>query len=141
VTTLEPGASEVLTHGLRVRPRSRALRATRPAATITSGLEVLVHEVIAAITTSPWSRVKRAPSYSTTVPLSAGAASSGSAGPPSSTISPTVPATAGADLPKVFSRSCSHCAFIPLSSTRSWGRFGPARAGSTVDMSSSRFEL
>ena len=32
VTMREPGASEVLTQGLRVRPRARALRATRPAA-------------------------------------------------------------------------------------------------------------
>ena len=43
----------VFTHGLRVRPRSTALRASRPAATITDGFEVLVHEVIAAITTAP----------------------------------------------------------------------------------------
>jgi hypothetical protein len=30
------------------------LRATSPAATMTLGFEVLVHEVMAAITTSPW---------------------------------------------------------------------------------------
>src|SRR3990167_10363459 len=30
-TTWLPGASEVFTHGLRVRPKARALRATRPA--------------------------------------------------------------------------------------------------------------
>ena len=34
-------------------PRSTAFRASRPAATITLGLEVLVQEVIAAIRTSP----------------------------------------------------------------------------------------
>ena len=33
-----------------------ALRARRHAPTITDGLDVLVHEVIAAITTSPWPR-------------------------------------------------------------------------------------
>ena len=54
VTTCEPGASEVFTHGFGVSPLARALRATRPAATSTDGLEVLVQEVIAAITTSPW---------------------------------------------------------------------------------------
>src|SRR6266508_102430 len=56
MTTLEPGASEVLTHGL----------ARRPAAIITEGLEVLVQLVMAAITTSPWSRSKPVPSESRT---------------------------------------------------------------------------
>ena len=32
MTTFEPGASDVLTHGLRVRPRARALRATQAGA-------------------------------------------------------------------------------------------------------------
>ena len=62
MTTLEPGASEVLTHGLEARPRSTALRASSPAASITDGLEVLVQEVMAAMTTCPWSRSKRVPS-------------------------------------------------------------------------------
>src|SRR5690554_1785065 len=53
VTTLEPGANEVLTQGLRVKPSSTAFLATKPAASITLGLEVLVQLVIAAITTSP----------------------------------------------------------------------------------------
>jgi aconitate hydratase len=50
MTTLEPGASVVLTQGLRPSPRSTALRATSAAEIITCGLEVLVHDVIAAIT-------------------------------------------------------------------------------------------
>src|SRR5437763_10693392 len=50
-TTCEPGASEVFTHGLTLRPRAAALRASRPAPTITLGFDVLVHDVIAAITT------------------------------------------------------------------------------------------
>src|SRR5918993_5949223 len=62
MTTLDPGASEVLTHGLEVRPRSTALRASSPAASITDGLEVLVQEVMAAMTTWPWSRSKLVPS-------------------------------------------------------------------------------
>ena len=53
-TTWLPGASEVFTHGLRVRPFSAALRASRPAPISTFGFEVLVQDVIAAITTSPW---------------------------------------------------------------------------------------
>src|ERR671931_2138355 len=55
MTTLEPGASEVFTHGLARMPRWTALRASRPAASITDGLEVLVQLVMAAITTWPWS--------------------------------------------------------------------------------------
>src|ERR687889_2421952 len=55
MTTLEPGASDVLTHGLLASPRSTAFLASRPAPTITDGLDVLVHEVIEAMTTAPWS--------------------------------------------------------------------------------------
>ena len=62
MTTVEPGASEVLTQGLRVRPRSIALRASRPAPTMTLGLEVLVQLVIAAMTTRPWSSSNVVPS-------------------------------------------------------------------------------
>src|SRR4029453_10921459 len=62
MTTLDPGAREVLTHGLEVRPRSTALRASSPAASITDGLEVLVQLVRAAMTTWPWSRSKLVPS-------------------------------------------------------------------------------
>src|SRR4029450_13397380 len=66
MTTLDPGASEVLTHGLEARPRSTALRASSPAASITDGVEVLVQEVMAAMTTCPWSRSKPVPSSSRT---------------------------------------------------------------------------
>ena len=52
-TTCEPGASEVFTHGLTVSPLATALRASSPAPTITVGFDVLVQDVIAAITTSP----------------------------------------------------------------------------------------
>src|SRR4051812_4625034 len=55
MTTLEPGASDVLTQGLLCRPRSTAFFASSPAATMTNGLDVLVHDVIAATTTAPWS--------------------------------------------------------------------------------------
>lgn len=55
MTTFEPGASVVLTHGLRVRPFSTAFFATSAAATITYGFDVLVQDVIAATVTAPWS--------------------------------------------------------------------------------------
>src|SRR5689334_8055567 len=55
MTTLDPGASDVFTHGLRVSPRSTAFFASNAAPTMTDGFEVLVHEVIAAMTTAPWS--------------------------------------------------------------------------------------
>ena len=53
MTTREPGARLVLTCGAALRPRATALRASSPAATMTDGFDVFVHEVIAAITTSP----------------------------------------------------------------------------------------
>ena len=47
------GASDVLTRGPTVNPSATAFFASRPAASITPGFEVLVQEVIAAISTSP----------------------------------------------------------------------------------------
>ena len=49
----EPGASDVLTCGLTLRPASTAFFASRPAASSTLGFDVLVQEVMAAISTSP----------------------------------------------------------------------------------------
>ena len=48
-----PGASEVLTHGGTVSPFSTAFLASSPAPISTEGFEVLVQEVIAAMTTLP----------------------------------------------------------------------------------------
>src|SRR5690606_36373778 len=45
--------SDVLTHGLRVRPRAFALRASKPAAMTLRGLLVLVQLVMAAMITAP----------------------------------------------------------------------------------------
>jgi hypothetical protein len=67
MTTFDPGASEVFTHGLRARPLSTALRASSAAPIITDGLDVLVHEVIAAIVTAPWSISNLVPSDSSTM--------------------------------------------------------------------------
>src|SRR4051812_31345735 len=55
VTTFDPGARLVLTHGCRFSPRSTAFFATSPAPIITLGFEVFVQLVIAAIPTAPWS--------------------------------------------------------------------------------------
>src|SRR6185503_19520361 len=66
MTTFEPGASEVFTHGLRDRPRSTALRASSAAPIITCGLDVLVQDVIDAITTAPWSSSYAVPSGAVT---------------------------------------------------------------------------
>ena len=49
----EPGASEVFTCGGTLSPASTAFLASRPAASSTPGLLVLVQLVIAAISTSP----------------------------------------------------------------------------------------
>jgi len=62
MTTLEPGARVVFTHGLLDRPLFTALRASSAAPIITCGLEVLVHEVIDAMTTAPWSSSNVVPS-------------------------------------------------------------------------------
>src|SRR3990167_2591602 len=52
-TAFEPGASDDFTQGLRVRPSLLALRARSAAAITLRGLEVLVHEVMAAMITAP----------------------------------------------------------------------------------------
>ena len=69
MTTCEPGAIEVLTHGLTASPLSTALRASSAAPSITEGFDVLVHEVIEAITTAPWSISNSAPFSETAVGL------------------------------------------------------------------------
>src|ERR1700730_4176237 len=62
MTTLDPGASVVFTQGFVDSPRSTALRASRAAPIITCGLDVLVHEVMDAMTTAPWSSSNETPS-------------------------------------------------------------------------------
>src|SRR3954449_6129479 len=62
MTTLDPGASVVLTHGLVASPSSTAFFASSAAQIITCGLDVFVQEVIAAITTWPWSTKVSVPS-------------------------------------------------------------------------------
>src|SRR5919107_4901324 len=101
MTTFDPGASVVFTHGLRVRPRSTAFFASSAAPIITDGFEVFVHEVIAAIATAPWSSSNFVPSDSSTWagldgrPPSRGAAECQSTGSPPP---PPSPEYAGASL-------------------------------------------
>ncbi len=54
-----------MTHGLAVRPFSTAFLATRAAAIITDGFDVLVQLVMDAIATAPWNRSNDRPSVST----------------------------------------------------------------------------
>ena len=67
MTTFEPGARVVLTQGLLLRPFSTAFLASSAAPIITYGLEVFVQEVIAAMTTWPWSIVVSVPSSRVTL--------------------------------------------------------------------------
>src|SRR5665213_1448101 len=53
MTTRDPGARLVLTHGFGRKPLSTAFLARRPAASMTWGLDVLVQLVMAATTTCP----------------------------------------------------------------------------------------
>src|SRR3981081_689586 len=110
-TTWLPGASEVFTQGFAVSPLAAALRASRPAPISTLGLEVLVQEVIAAITTAPGPRAKLR--FSTRYLFDASTAFLSSVA-----IAPAKPsATAG-------------------NATRPSGRFGPAIDGTTSPRSS-----
>src|SRR5438552_17976494 len=96
MTTFEPGARLVFTHGCALRPFSTAFFATRPAAIITDGFDVLVQLVIAAITTEPWCSSQSTPSSrrSTWVRRRGGASTAVATWPPSASHRPEF--TAGA---------------------------------------------
>jgi len=121
VTTPEPGESEVLTEGWIFNPFSTAFFATNPAAIIASGLEVLVHEVIAAKTTDPCLKVCYFPSM---VNLCYILALLGS------TPKPLNPTLLGTQSVKSF--------FICFNATLSCGLFGPDKQGYTVERSNSK---
>ena len=152
MTTFEPGASEVFTHGFVLSPFATALRASMPAASITDGFDVLVQLVMAAMTTAPCRRVNVEPLYSTFTPscswaessdaLVATAVADNSGVAEISVAFLTAAAAAGVPAlsisPPIASRYIS---FARESGTRSCGRFGPARLGSTVERSSSRLSV
>ena len=118
VTTFEPGARLVFTHGWRFRPFSTAFFATSPAPIITLGFDVLVQLVIAAMTTEPCSMA--------------------TCGGASTAVPPPDPAFAATIMP---GSACAKPAFALLSGTRSCGRFGPARLGSIEARSTSIVSL
>src|SRR3954453_15213431 len=133
VTTFDPGARLVLTHGLRVRPRSNAFLATRPAPIMTLGFDVFVQLVIAAMTTAPcWSSV-----------VTAGSATAAEAVPVVAETCEEPPASAPFfEEEAIIALSPAwNPLFACFSDTRSCGRFGPARHGSTVARSSSMHSL
>src|SRR5690606_7460474 len=107
---LEPGAIVVFTHGLTARPLSTAFFASSAAPSITDGFEVLVHEVIAEITTAPWSSSNVVPSAIVTGvgllarPLAPMAAETGLSAAP--LVAPS-PGTAGSLAGKVSSTASS----------------------------------
>ena len=106
---MDPGASVVLTHGFDFKPFSTAFLASNAAPIITDGLEVFVHEVIDAITTSPFlTRVEPAETSPFAV-LSV----------------------------KYVGIIFSNAFFESLREIRSCGRFGPEIDGTTVERSSS----
>ena len=142
MTTLLPGAREVLTHGLLDRPRSTAFLASSAAATITDGLDVLVHEVIEAIATAPWSSSVSVPSASVTATLRLGRSPPPPDGSGSSPCgwgeSAVGGSLAGKLSPRVWSpswwstysgRTERKDDLASTSAIRSWGRFGPGDAG------------
>ena len=160
MTTFEPGASEVFTHGLTSRPRSTALRASRPAPIITLGFDVFVHDVMAAITTWPWSSSVSVPSASVSGTLRRDAVGDLRARPCRRPRPPRAggratesPLVAGGSEAGKLSSDCSSAsvcggstrsssasrndALDSVSDTRSCGRFGPASDGTTSPRSSS----
>src|SRR5262249_3544496 len=118
VTTCDPGARLALTQGFVVSPRSTAFFANRPAASITEGFEVFVQLVIAAITTEPC--------VSWPSPLPA--------------CNEEVPFPPGRDS-KNDASAFSNDSFEERNGTRSCGRLGPAKLGSTVDRSNSNLSV
>src|SRR5699024_12646776 len=112
---------DVFTYLGTVSPFSTAFLAIRPAPNITYGLDVFVHEVIAAMTKSPVFSSSLSPSLYSTVPV---LLNSSSLKP-----WPWLPASAVTDF--------LYSSFISDKLIKSCGRFGPASDDSTVDKSSS----
>ena len=146
VTTIEPGARLVFTHGRCLRPDSTAFRARRPAPTMTDGFEVFVQLVIAAMTTEPsWSENSCASpcSFVSRTATPAGASATATPPPPTPSDQPAAGALAPPPAPGPFSVSSAfrNRGLLSDSGTRCCGSFGPAIAGSTVERSSSTWSL
>ena len=121
-----------MTVGLTRRPRATAFRASRPAPTITVGLDVFVQEVIAAIATDPvrTDRRRRSPAdlERRSTPLVGGSAAVGPPSPRAALAEVGAPscrhpeAASGIGRPEVRRK-------VAAGTTRSWGRRGPATDG------------
>ena len=151
MTTLEPGARLVFTHGFDDSPSATAFLASSPAASITLGLDVLVQLVIAAMTTEPCRIENFSPFISTgtlefcpTCSSGSVATTDGESCGDAATLIACFAAATAATVP-VRSRSAASASlnifFASFSGTLSCGRFGPARLGSTVCRSSSSVSL
>ncbi len=143
MTTFDPGARLVLTHGLLRRPRSTAFCAMSAAATITDGFDVLVQLVIAAITTEPWCSTHSTSSITSLADDGRGGGGVSPACPPSPSHRPTGTALTvgtGAGFISVGNAS-ANLRGTSRSPTRSCGRRGPAMLGSTVARLSSSVSL
>src|SRR2546430_7486088 len=142
VTPFGPGARLVFTHGCDWRPRSTAFLATSPAAIMTDGFEVLVQLVIAAMTTEPCRSLQSTPSsFRSTCVRRGGAATAvppPNGWPPSA--SQWLRTSLGGAMGEVgltrLGRASRNARPTARSGTRSCGRRGPARLGSTVARSS-----
>ena len=128
---------------------------------MTDGFEVFVHDVMAAMTTAPWSSSNSVPSASFTRagfdgrPSSvgralgtAGASAAVSRDAAGGSLAGKLSFDDSSTLPLAFSSSSTYvpraernASLADLSGTRSCGRFGPASDGSTVDKSSSSRSL
>src|SRR5262249_23677201 len=134
------GASDVLTHAGACKPRSTAFFASSPAAISTDGFEVFVQLVIAAITTLPCfsALFTSADTCSSTrgssTPTAVGFPPSASQRPTCFTeLSDAVTLAAGFDFGLISDgNACRNDSPAFDNATRSCGRFGPARLGSTV---------
>src|SRR5699024_10885592 len=121
VTTLEPGANDVLTYSGTFKPFSTAFLATKQAPNITYGFDVFVQDVIAAIARSPVVICVLEPSLNSIVAVLSNSLSSKPC--------PWLPAGAVTDF--------SNSSFISLKKIKSCGRFGPESEASTVAKSNS----
>src|SRR5262245_33349341 len=136
-TTCEPGASDVFTQGLTVSPLATAFLANRPAPILTLGFDVLVQDVIAAMTTSPWPRScgrpstwKRFEGPAFEKSLSSGAVAIEGCSSNTSLPPPSPP------LLNSLTIAFAKPVLTSLSAMRSCGRLGPASEGSTLESSS-----
>src|SRR5438093_11069835 len=134
VTTREPGAIVVFTYGFTDNPRSTAFFASRPAAIMTDGFDVFVHDVIASIPTEPSGVPPRAGERCAALAVAGVASATIVAGASFTGFGPSV--WPGRVMPVVGFGPRNDCQTIG-SSTRSCGRFGPATLGRTVARSNS----